>query len=154
MTIRQAHKRPESVLVVVHTLDGEILLLERCQPTGFWQSVTGSLEWGETAETAARRELMEETGLTAGEGLRDCHTQSRYPILPAWRPRYAPEVTENRERVFAIAYAQRPPVRLNPGEHKRFVWLPAAEAMDLASSVTNREAIRRLVMANDSLRRR
>lgn len=148
MLVEHAYKRPESVLVVVYTLDGEVLLLERRQPPGFWQSVTGSLEWGETAEAAARRELAEETGLTADEGLRDGDMQSRFPILPAWRSRYAPEVTENRERVFAFACPERPAIRLNPREHRRFVWLPAEQATVRATSVTNQEAIRRLVLMN------
>jgi dATP pyrophosphohydrolase len=53
-------KLPRSVLVLVHTSDA-VLLLERLQPAGFWQSVTGSLEPGEDWEDAARRELEEET---------------------------------------------------------------------------------------------
>lgn len=137
-------KRPESVLVLVHTADAQVLLLERLEPAGFWQSVTGSLEWGESAVAAAARELHEETGL---EGqLRDCRLQSRFPILPAWRARYAPDVAENREFVFAVCYPLPPPVRLNPAEHRDWCWLPAAAAAERAASATNREAIRRLLL--------
>ncbi|MAT65704.1 MAG: dihydroneopterin triphosphate diphosphatase [Gammaproteobacteria bacterium] len=138
-------KRPESVLVLVHTAVGEVLLLERLEPPGFWQSVTGSLEWGESAAAAALRELREETGLAPGAALCDCRLQSRFPILPPWRERYAPEVSENREYVFAVCYATPPPIRLNPAEHRAWCWLPAAEAAVRAGSVTNRDAIRRLL---------
>jgi ADP-ribose pyrophosphatase YjhB (NUDIX family) len=54
------------VLIVIYTDGGEFLLLERRRPAGFWQSVTGSLEWGEMPTRAARRELIEETGITQG----------------------------------------------------------------------------------------
>lgn len=140
------YKRPESVLVVVHTQAGEVLLLERRRPAGFWQSVTGSLEWGETPEAAARRELQEETGLDCGQALVDCAMQSRFPILPAWRARYHPAVMENLERVYTLSCSERPDICINPEEHSRYVWLPAAEALVRASSATNREAIRRLVL--------
>ncbi|HSH28277.1 MAG TPA: dihydroneopterin triphosphate diphosphatase [Thiohalobacter sp.] len=138
-------KRPESVLVLVHTAAGEVLLLERIEPPGFWQSVTGSLEWGESPAAAALRELHEETGLKAGAALRDCRMQSRFPLLPTWRARYAPDVVENLEYVFAVCYATPPPIRLNPAEHRAWRWLPAAEAAVRAGSMTNREAIRRLL---------
>ena len=89
-------KRPESVLVVVHTPTLDCLLLERVEPRGFWQSVTGTLRWAETPAECAARELAEETGL-APHGLRDAHVQRAFPILPAWRSRYAPDVDSNVE---------------------------------------------------------
>lgn len=141
-----AYKRPESVLVLVYTAGGEVLLLERREPPGFWQSVTGSLEWGESAAAAALRELREETGLDAGAALHDCRMQSRFPILPAWRSRYAPGVRENREYVFALCCRNRPHIRLNPDEHRAWQWLPAAQAVRHADSATDREAIRRRLL--------
>jgi dihydroneopterin triphosphate diphosphatase len=134
-------KRPESVLVVVYTRAGEVLLLERHEPRGWWQSVTGSLEPGETPWEAAVRELGEETGL-APEGLVDLRISERFPILPAWRARYADGVTENLEHAFALRLEARPPVRLNPAEHADFVWLKCNIAMRRASSSTNRTIIK------------
>ena len=134
-------KRPESVLVLVYAAAGEVLLLRRCQPENFWQSVTGSLEGDETPQQAARRELFEETGLEAGAALIDCHITNRFPILPAWRARYAPEVSENVERVFRIAFAERPAIRLDPAEHLEYRWLDRESAVALATSHTNRDAI-------------
>ena len=142
---QHAFKRPESVLVLVHTRAGEVLLLERVHPPGYWQSVTGSLEWGETAAAAARRELAEETGLVAGRGLIDCRHTHRFPIHPAWRARYAPEVTFNTEHVYRLEYKARPDVHVHCAEHVRSLWLPREAAAERVASETNREAILRFV---------
>ena len=118
-------------------------MLERCQPAGYWQSVTGSLEWGESARAAALREVREETGLDVADDLVDCGYENRFEILPAWRARYAPEVRVNTEHVFAARYQVRPAVHIHPGEHQRYAWLARAQALARASSATNREAIAR-----------
>jgi dihydroneopterin triphosphate diphosphatase len=133
------YKRPESVLVIVYTTTGEVLMLQRVEPADFWQSVTGSLQWGETAAAAARRELQEETGIDR-EPL-DCRHSNRFPIHPAWRRRYAPEVTTNHEHVFRVECPVRPAVTLNPLEHSAYRWLPREAAAGLASSWTDREAL-------------
>ena len=134
-------KRPESVLVVIYTSRLDVLLLHRSDLTGYWQSVTGSLKKGETAVEAARREVAEETGIIAGQNLRDCNSFSYYRIPPAWRPRYAPEVVHNKEHVFSLCLPDRAAVHLNPREHDNFLWLPKEEAVRKASSSTNRKAI-------------
>lgn len=141
------YKRPESVLVVIYTAAGEVLLLERQQPPGYWQSVTGSLQWGETPAAAARRELLEETGLQAGERLLDCGYRNRFEILPAWRSRYAPDVQTNTEHVFRLELPEPVPVTLNPAEHRAAQWLPARIAALRAASYTNQTAIERLAFA-------
>jgi dATP pyrophosphohydrolase len=139
--VDRSYKRPESVLVVIYTADGEVLMLERQQPAGYWQSVTGSLEWGEAAPAAAVREVREETGLDVAQTLQDCGYSNRFEIIPAWRARYAPDVRVNTEHVFAVQYATRPAVRINPAEHVRYQWLAPDQAVARASSRTNREAI-------------
>ena len=135
-------KRPESVLVVVHTRAGEVLLLERMRPRGFWQSVTGSLEWGESAAAAAVRELREETGLVAGRALVDLKRGERFRIVPPWKARYGPGVWFNAEHWFAVELPGRRLIRRNPAEHRQHRWLPAAQAAHRATSWTNRKAIR------------
>jgi dATP pyrophosphohydrolase len=136
-----AWKRPESVLVLVCTRLGEVLLLERTRPLGFWQSVTGSLRWGEDAAAAARRELFEETGLRA-QSLQDLGRGERFRIVGPWRSRYAPDVRFNREHWFALMLDGRRTISLSPSEHRQCRWLPAAVAAQKASSWTNRKLIR------------
>lgn len=139
-------KRPESVLVLVHTPALEILLLERKDPPGFWQSVTGSLENGEKPLDAARRELVEETGLQVGaDALQNWQQTNRFEIHPRWRHRYAPGVHHNTEHVFSVSIPAPRPVRLAPDEHTAQLWLPADAAASKVFSWTNRDAILELV---------
>jgi dATP pyrophosphohydrolase len=139
----QQFRRPESVLIVVYTEDGEFLLLERRRPAGFWQSVTGSLEWGEPADSAARREVIEETGITQGVLVNLQWTQV-YDILPAFGKVYAPGITRNLEHAFSLRLAQRVPVTLSDSEHVQFRWAGGADAADTTSSSTNRAVIEEL----------
>lgn len=134
-----AWKRPVSVLVVLHTGD-QVLLLERVEPAGFWQSVTGSLEADETPVQAAVRELAEETGFD-GSRIRDLGLVQTFPIAPAWRARYAPGVVENREHAFALRLEAAATPRINPREHRGFRWLGVDQALQRASSYTDAAAI-------------
>ena len=140
------YKRPESVLVVVATRSHEVLLLERRHPPGFWQSVTGSLQWGESAAAAAQRELAEETGIAAG-ALEDLEIGARFVIWPEWRKRFAPGVRENREHWFLLRLDAAVTVRLSP-EHAQAHWLSAAAARDTVTSWSNRLAIERYVLSD------
>ncbi|MFO1079747.1 MAG: dihydroneopterin triphosphate diphosphatase [Reyranellaceae bacterium] len=136
-----AFKIPESVLVVVHTAALEVLLLERAKQPGFWQSVTGSREPDDRdLETTARRELLEETGLSAGV-LCDWGLVNRYEIWPQWRARYAPDVTHNIEHVFGFRVEEAAAVTLDPAEHVAQLWLPWHDAASRVFSPTNRAAI-------------
>ena len=139
----QQFRRPESVLIVIYTEGGEFLLLERRRPPGYWQSVTGSLEWGEHADAAARREVIEETGITQGVLVNLQWTQV-YEILPAFGKRYAPGVTRNLEHAFSLRLPQRVPVILSDREHVQFRWTSALEALETVSSSTNRNVIAEL----------
>jgi dATP pyrophosphohydrolase len=135
-------RRPESVLIVIYTEGGEFLLLERRRPPGFWQSVTGSLEWGELADAAARREVLEETGITQGVLVNLQWTQV-YEILPAFGKLYAPGITSNLEHAFSLRLPGRVPVAMSD-EHVQFRWAPHREAVETASSSTNRAVIQEL----------
>jgi dATP pyrophosphohydrolase len=139
----QQFRRPESVLIVIYTEAGEFLLLERRRPAGFWQSVTGSMEWGESADAAARREVIEETGITQGVLVNLQWTQV-FEILPAFGKVYAAGVTLNLEHAFSLRLQNRVPITLSDAEHVQFRWLSATDAMETASSSTNRAVIAEL----------
>ncbi|MFZ5555780.1 MAG: dihydroneopterin triphosphate diphosphatase [Pseudomonadota bacterium] len=137
-----AYKIPVSVLVLVHTPDLDVLLLERADRPGYWQSVTGSQDPGETLQQTARREVREETGLEPDHYLlADWQLTSEFEIYPHWRGRYAPGVTRNTEHVFALQVPVPVPVRVAPKEHLGYQWLPYREAAQKVFSWSNRDAI-------------
>ena len=137
-----AYKRPVSVLVVIHTPELRVLLLERAVHAGYWQSVTGSQEDGETLAETALRELAEETGIRAArEQLLDWKVSNRYEIFAEWRHRYAPGVLHNNEHVFSLQVPAVQPVTLAAGEHLDYCWLPWREAAAKCFSWSNRDAL-------------
>ena len=140
------YKIPVSTLVVVHTPDLRVLLLERADYPQQWQSVTGSQEQGETLEETAVRELREETGLDAAAfgGVVDWERQNVFEIFSRWRHRYAPGITHNTEHVFALEVPSAVPIKLNPEEHVRYAWLPWQDAAQKCFSWSNRAAIEEL----------
>lgn len=139
-------KIPESVLVVIHTVDTQVLLLERADHPGFWQSVTGSKDTpGETLFETVYREVREETGLDARQyRLTDWVCQYQYEIYLHWRHRYAPGVTHNTEHVFSLQLPAPLPITLAPREHLQYVWLPWQQAAEKCFSWTNVQAIQQL----------
>ncbi|GGC07560.1 NUDIX pyrophosphatase [Oxalicibacterium flavum] len=154
---QKTYKIPESVLVVIHTAQLEVLLLERADRPGFWQSVTGSRDTPEESLSAtAVREVEEETGIRIGaaqtqgqatvppSALRDWQLSNVYEIYPVWRHRYAPGVTRNTEHVFGLQVPRDIVVQLAPREHLQSAWLPWREAADRCFSASNAEAILQL----------
>jgi dihydroneopterin triphosphate diphosphatase len=166
------HKIPRSVLVVVYTPALDVLLIERADHPGYWQSVTGAKDSArESYFATAKREVREETGIRLaaippgelgspppralrleGEGgpvlplsnLSDWHLANVYDIYPQWQHRYAPGVTRNTERVFGLVVPEGTPVRLAPREHLRWQWLPWRDAAEACFSPSNAEAILQL----------
>ncbi|MDD4880364.1 MAG: dihydroneopterin triphosphate diphosphatase [Gallionellaceae bacterium] len=139
------YKLPVSVLVVIHSADLQVLLIERADHPGWWQSVTGSQEPGETRLQTAVREVAEETGLDAGRHrLTDWGYSNVYEIYDCYRHRYPPGTSHNTEHVFGLQVAEPGPVRLAEGEHLAWQWLPWREAAERCFSPSNAEAIRRL----------
>lgn len=139
-----AYKTPVSVLVVIHTVAGEFLLIERAAHPGYWQSVTGSLEATDAdLSITARREVFEETGIPPELGnLTDWRLSNRYEIFPEWRHRYAPGVSNNTEHLFSLNLPGRTDIRLAENEHRAAIWLAADDAAARCFSWSNRDAIR------------
>ena len=144
--VMEKYKVPISVLVVIYTPDLQVLLLERADHPGYWQSVTGSQHKDETLSQTAVRETAEETGLdTANFLLTDLNFINKYEIFQEWRWRYAPGVTHNTEHVFSLFLPKPTPVIVSPREHLRYAWLPQQEATKKVFSCSNAEAIRNLL---------
>lgn len=141
-----AYKIPISVLVVIHTTDLQVLLIERADRPGFWQSVTGSVDAeDEPLEVTAVREVGEETGLDARRyPLRNWHKQNTFEIFSRWSGRFAPGTTRNLENVFSLELPAPLPVTLSPREHTQYMWLPWQEAAEICFSWSNVAAIREL----------
>jgi dATP pyrophosphohydrolase len=146
-------KIPISVLVVIYKSNGDVLLIERSDKQGFWQSVTGSLDSiDEDLGLAAIREVFEETGIDAQslpEGsMQNMHHQIEYEIYPQWRHRYAPGVTRNTEHWFSLLVPDNTPIKLAPREHVAYQWLPFRDAASKCFSRSNGDAILQLFSAN------
>jgi len=151
VTAARPHKIPESVLVVIHTDALDVLLIERADRAGYWQSVTGSKDRvDEPLVSTAVREVAEETGIVVGsvavpEGnLVDWREHIEYDIYPVWRHRYAPGVTRNVEHRFSLRVPRDVAITLDPREHTRWRWLPLEEAAAACFSPSNGDAIRAL----------
>ena len=151
MLMDKPFKIPESVLVVIHTAEREVLLIERADHPGFWQSVTGSKDRADEALVdTVRREVAEETGIVVGSPevpfaqLRDWQLSNVYEIYPRWRHRYAPGVMHNTEHVFGLRVPRDVPITLSPREHLRHEWLDWRAAADKCYSPSNAEAVLQL----------
>lgn len=158
--MNRPYKIPESVLVVIHTANLDVLLIERADKQGYWQSVTGSKDAeDEPLMQTAMREVFEETGIVVSEETPDTPSRSNsvstrnlsdwglsniYEIYPVWRHRYAPGVTKNTEHVFGLLVPRDIPIVLAPREHVNYLWLPYREAADRCFSPSNAEAILQL----------
>ena len=141
MSAAKPLKQPVSVLVVLHDGNGNLLLIERADRAGFWQSVTGSIEAGETLSQTALREVQEETGITLSDGqLHDWQQSRQYEIYPHWRHRYPPGITRNTEHVFSARIAPDTSIKLSK-EHTAFCWLERTDAAEKVFSPSNRQAI-------------
>ena len=152
-----------SVLVVMVSPSGDFLLIERADKTGYWQSVTGSLDFPEESPLqAAVRELEEETGFkaTAVESpmvlnatkadllqtgvLRPWPHSLQYEIFEHWRHRYPVGVSHNTEHWFMVCVPADFIPRLSDDEHVGFAWLGAEQAAARCFSPNNAQAILQL----------
>ncbi|MGO4892367.1 dihydroneopterin triphosphate diphosphatase [Flavobacterium sp. W21_SRS_FM6] len=137
---------PESALIVIYNMAGQVLVLQRNDDPLFWQSVTGTREQGESPLQTAIREVREETGIditASNYQLVDCKQTNQYEIRSRWRHRYPPDVSTNTEYVFSVQVVNDQQIILT--EHSAFSWLPKAQAIEKVWSETNKAAIERFV---------
>ncbi len=140
-----SYKTPISALVLIHTTELQVLIMERADKAGFWQSVTGSVEGDETPRQAAIREVREETGLDAMQyDFQDWQVSNTYEIYTHWRHRYAPGVIENNEHLYGLTLPAALPIEMAPNEHVRYEWVDWREAAKRVFSWTNVDALKRL----------
>lgn len=143
--IKKKYKIPVSSLIIVHTIDMEILLLHRQDKDGYWQSITGSLEENESPIEAAKRELFEETGIKYQEfPILNWQFSQEYEIYKHWRYRYPPSVSSNTEHVFSVELPKKITVKIAPKEHRDFKWVPIEDAIKMVFSDTNAQALKKL----------
>lgn len=139
------YKQPVSILLIIHTPELDVLLLERNDFTDAWQSVTGSREGDEALCETARRELAEETGIVVDAAqIKDWQQCHDFEIFEIWRHRYAPGVTSNTEHVFSVCLPERCEVNIAAKEHRRFKWVNWQQAAEMVFSPSNAEALREL----------
>ncbi len=144
----KVYKLPVSVLVVIYAQDTKrVLMLQRRDDPNFWQSVTGSLEEGETAPQAAAREVKEEVAIdVAAEQLNliDCQRTVEFEIFMHLRHRYAPGIKRNTESWFCLALPHEREIVFT--EHLTYRWVDAVDAAALTKSWSNRQAIEEFVI--------
>ncbi|WP_192885119.1 dihydroneopterin triphosphate diphosphatase [Haemophilus influenzae] len=142
------YKNNQSVLVVIYTKDtNRVLMLQRQDDPDFWQSVTGTIESGETPKKTAIRELWEEVRLEISENstaLFDCNESIEFEIFPHFRYKYAPNVTYCREHWFLLAMEQEFEPILS--EHLAYQWVSPEQAIQMTKSSNNAEAIRKYIL--------
>ena len=69
------HRNPIPTVDIIIAISGGIVLIKRKNPPHGWAIPGGFIDYGESAESAARREAQEETGLDV-EDLRQFHAYS------------------------------------------------------------------------------
>jgi len=141
-----ALKRPESVLVVLFSEDSQVLVLQRDDDADFWQSVTGTIELGESPIETAYREVAEETGIHLSvphHEIMDCRHINQYRIRKQWLSRYPKNTVYNNEYVFCACINKQSEISLT--EHLSYQWLNKGDALVKVWSDSNRLAIDKFV---------
>lgn len=143
--INKLYKIPISILVVIYSKQFSTLLLHRADKKNYWQSVTGSIEGIESPNEAAKREVLEETGIKVDmHSLQDWKLNHQYQIYPHWRHRYAPNIMHNTEHIFGLELSEEISIKLSPSEHTDFEWVNIDDAKKRVFSWTNVIALEKL----------
>ena len=117
----------QTISVTAARSDGKILLLRRTeQRGGFWQQVTGRVEPGEAPATAARRELLEETG--AEVPVRPLGYVHGFALGPVLTGTVGGGLRTGQETAFAALLPDGFAPRLSE-EHREWGWFDVEEAL-------------------------
>ena len=142
------YKNNQSVLVVIYAKNtNRVLMLQRQDDPDFWQSVTGTIESGETPKNTAIRELWEEVRLEISENstaLFDCKESIEFEIFPHFRYKYAPNITHCKEHWFLCEVEKEFIPVLS--EHLAYQWVSPEQAIQMTKSSNNAEAIRKYIL--------
>ncbi|AAX87375.1 TPA: dihydroneopterin triphosphate diphosphatase [Haemophilus influenzae] len=142
------YKNNQSVLVVIYAKNtNRVLMLQRQDDPDFWQSVTGTIESGETPKKTAIRELWEEVRLEISENstaLFDCNESIEFEIFPHFRYKYAPNITHCKEHLF-LCEAEKEFIPVL-SEHLAYQWVSPEQAIQMTKSSNNAEAIRKYIL--------
>ncbi len=143
----KTYKNNQGVLVVIYaSLERKFLLLKRLDSQDFWQSVTGTMEQGETLYQTALREVFEETGINITASnieLNDLNQQVEFKIFDEFRYKYPPHISTFTEHWFACDLKNCITPRLI--EHSDFMWCEQQDAIELCRSPSNQEAIASII---------
>jgi dATP pyrophosphohydrolase len=105
-----------------------------------WQGIAGGAEEGETAEEAARREMMEEAGIPPDAPLVPLDTQASLPAyLFRDRHLWGPGTYVIPQRAFGVRLSGHDIVLSE--EHTEYRWAAYEEAADLLRWDSNRTAL-------------
>ncbi len=131
---------------MLYSTDSHVLLLQRDDDADFWQSVTGTIESGESPIETAYREVQEETGLILNpkdNAILDCRHINQYKIREQWLYRYPKGTIYNNEHVFCACIDKTHRITLT--EHLSYQWTNKRSAINKAWSESNRIAIDKFV---------
>ena len=127
-------RRPEQVHIFLYrrTDHGyEYAVFQRSDAAYCWQGVCGGVEDGETTVQSARRELMEEAGITQNLPLYPLESKSYLPLdvfSPEESEHWGMDVVVVPMYFFAMPFEGR---IILSDEHAEVRWFPYQEAYDL-----------------------
>lgn len=122
----------------------QYLLLKRIKSRGdFWQGVTGAINKGEALQTAALRELYEETSLNCAS-LIDIGCKYFIQLDDEWKYLYADDVQSIEENIFAAYLENEEDPVIDPREHNDWKWCTFDEAITLLKWKENIEALKKV----------
>lgn len=131
-----ATEKSAGAVVYRYTDDGKLyFLLLQSAPGKPWGFPKGKLNPGETEDTAARREIAEETGLS------EMDFDPGFRLIITYHFRRGRKLI-NKDVVYFLARAHSAVVHIS-WEHVAYRWMPIDEAFDMVIYENARDTLRR-----------